>query len=84
MKVETKGKKPFRPTLYGDKAEIDFVVGLDGVEIDQVACGFNHTVALSKQGEVYTWGQGKQGALGHGDFEQQNVPKKVESLSGIV
>ncbi len=47
---------PFRPTLYGDKAEIDFVVGLDGVEIDQVACGFNHTVALSKQGEVYTWG----------------------------
>lgn len=68
MKQEKKGKQAFRPTLYGDRAEIDFVVGLDGIEIVSVACGFNHTVALSKTGDVYTWGSGKEGALGHGDF----------------
>jgi len=33
---------------------------------------------------VYTWGSGKEGALGHGDFHQKNVPTKVEGLGNIM
>jgi len=84
MKEESKSKSVHKPTLYGDKAEIGFVHGLENVEIVEVACGYNHTVALSKEGEVFTWGSGKEGALGHGNHEQQNYPKKVESLKNIV
>ena len=47
----------------------------------QIACGGWHTVALSPNGEVFTWGFGIYGQLGHGDGEIRHVPTKVESLS---
>ena len=47
----------------------------------QIACGEHHTVALSPNGEVFTWGCGFHGGLGHGDRMRKNVPTKVESLS---
>lgn len=64
----------YKPTLYADKSEMDYVTGIDE-EVVRVSCGKNHTVALTKSGKVYTWGYGKEGALGHGDLEQQNQPK---------
>lgn len=33
----------------------------------QIACGSGHTVALTTEGEVYSWGRGDDGRLGHGD-----------------
>ena len=78
------GKKGYKPTLYADKSASDYVANLDDVEITEVACGKHHTVALSANGDVYTWGHGKEGALGHGNFEQVNEPKKIETLSNIV
>jgi hypothetical protein len=39
---------------------------------------------VTEDGEVYTWGLGKNGALGHGDWNEVSSPKKVEGLSGIV
>jgi alpha-tubulin suppressor-like RCC1 family protein len=36
---------------------------------------------LSDLGKVYTWGKGRQGALGHGDRNNQTKPKVVESLN---
>lgn len=63
---------------------MDFVYGeLENKKIKQVECGFSHTVALTEDGEVFTWGEGKQGALGHGDWENIHLPKKVEGLSKI-
>jgi alpha-tubulin suppressor-like RCC1 family protein len=39
---------------------------------------------VTEDGDVYTWGLGKNGALGHGDWAQVNMPKKVEGLKDIV
>ena len=47
-----------------------------------VACGPFHTVALSSNGEVFTWGNGGSGRLGHGDRKNRNVPEKVEIPGG--
>jgi alpha-tubulin suppressor-like RCC1 family protein len=49
----------------------------------QVACGFQHSLALTDKGEVFTWGEGKYGALGHGDFSDKQIPEKVPGLSNI-
>jgi alpha-tubulin suppressor-like RCC1 family protein len=57
----------------------------DNVEWTHIACGAFHTVALTKKGEVYTWGQNENGELGHGDMEdRERTPTKVSSLSGVV
>jgi alpha-tubulin suppressor-like RCC1 family protein len=70
---------------YADKDEIDFVIGdLESKKVVDAACGFSHTAAVTEDGLLYTWGQGTNGALGHGDFENAEIPRKVEGLSNIV
>ena len=71
------------------------VEGLDGVKIVQVAAGQHHVLALSDQGEVFSWGWGGSsmpgssvaggsvGALGHGDTQKQPVPKLVAGIANV-
>jgi alpha-tubulin suppressor-like RCC1 family protein len=49
-----------------------------GERIVMVAAGYWHMVALSEAGHVFTWGQGQNGQLGHGDEEDQLAPRQVE------
>jgi alpha-tubulin suppressor-like RCC1 family protein len=37
-----------------------------------------------KQGELYTWGKGIDGQLGHGNMKNVFVPTKVQSLGNDV
>ncbi|XP_031269082.1 PH, RCC1 and FYVE domains-containing protein 1 isoform X1 [Pistacia vera] len=48
--------------------------------IEDIACGSYHIAVLSSKAEVYTWGKGANGQLGHGDNENRNSPKIVEAL----
>ena len=43
-----------------------------------VAAGFAHTVALSEEGHVFTWGYGENGQLGHNDDDDQLAPRQLE------
>ena len=54
------------------------------IEWIQIECGGYHTVGLTKNGEVYSWGYNGYGQLGHGDNEPRTIPMKVESLDGMV
>lgn len=42
------------------------VVALDGIFIQEVACGGLHTCALTSKGALYAWGGGQAGQLGLG------------------
>ena len=48
-----------------------------------VTAGQDHTVLLSTEGEVFTWGAGAFGCLGHGDEEDAFTPRKLESLTSM-
>ncbi|XP_042079391.1 probable E3 ubiquitin-protein ligase HERC3, partial [Haplochromis burtoni] len=53
-------------------------------QVSQVTCGSQHTVVLTKDGQLYTWGQDSRGQLGLGTNEQYvNSPQHVRSLSAI-
>ncbi|CAD7931516.1 unnamed protein product [Amoebophrya sp. A25] len=43
----------------------------NGEKIVDIACGENHTVALTEKGHVYTWGINTWGQLGRGDAVEQ-------------
>lgn len=45
-----------------------------------VACGSRHSLALSAEGTLYSWGWGVYGQLGHGDMLSRRTPTIVESL----
>ena len=52
--------------------------------IIQIACGDNHSAALTADGRVFTWGRGKYGQLGLGSFETSSMPQHVKLLVDIV
>jgi RCC1 and BTB domain-containing protein len=47
-----------------------------------IACGDYHTVGVTPTGDLYTWGRGAQGRLGHGNDDYLDKPKLVECLIG--
>ncbi|KAJ9173145.1 hypothetical protein P3X46_016310 [Hevea brasiliensis] len=56
------------------------------VKITLVSCGEYHTAAISEKGEVYTWGLGNMGQLGHTSLQsgdKELLPRHVVALDGI-
>ena len=37
---------------------------LHSVTINQVQCGYNHSLALTSEGTLYSWGDNREGQLG--------------------
>ncbi|KAG6544026.1 hypothetical protein Mapa_014549 [Marchantia paleacea] len=82
--VYTFGQGGFGALGHGSKDDINspkLVETLWGLGIVQVACGENHSAALSADGQVFTWGRGKYGQLGHGTVESEFHPVAVTALS---
>ncbi|KAE8626025.1 hypothetical protein XENTR_v10006480 [Xenopus tropicalis] len=48
----------------------------------QVSCGFHHSVILMENGDVYTFGYGQHGQLGHGDVSCRGCPTLIQALPG--
>ncbi|GER47886.1 regulator of chromosome condensation family protein [Striga asiatica] len=60
------------PCLVGDR--------LAGECVEEISCGAYHVAVLTSKNEVYTWGKGANGRLGHGDLEDRKSPMLVEGL----
>eukprot|EP01132_Coremiostelium_polycephalum_P009133 gene9133-11190_t len=56
------------------------VQALSRFHITQVQCGEKHTICLTKNGKVYTWGTSEYGQLGLGDTNIHSAPTIVSSL----
>lgn len=48
--------------------------------VEEISCGAYHVAALTSKNEVFTWGKGANGRLGHGDVEDRKIPTLVEAL----
>ncbi|XP_028755927.1 ultraviolet-B receptor UVR8-like isoform X1 [Neltuma alba] len=56
------------------------------VKITKVSCGEYHTAAISDKGEVYTWGLGNMGQLGHSSLQygdKELLPRRIVALDDI-
>ncbi|XP_031520463.1 probable E3 ubiquitin-protein ligase HERC6 isoform X3 [Papio anubis] len=72
----------------GEFKEISFtpkkITTLNGIKIIQVSCGHYHSLALSKDSQVFSWGKNSHGQLGLGkEVPSQASPQRVRSLEGI-
>lgn len=71
---------------HGDtcrRREPKIIDSLHGVCAVAISAGGDHSVVLTDTGEVFTFGCGKGGKLGHGDELNQHTPKRVEALRGV-
>ena len=54
-----------------------------GDPVVQIAAGYEHTVALTLSGLVYTFGLGKHGQLGHGSHYNELYPRMLKHLGRL-
>ena len=60
---------------------LDPITG-DKLEWIQIEFGYDYTVGLTKNGDVFSWGNNYRGKLGHGEY--RSIPTKVAGLAGKV
>ncbi|KAG6783331.1 hypothetical protein POTOM_012777 [Populus tomentosa] len=56
---------------------------LEGIHVSSVSCGPWHTAVVTSAGQLFTFGDGTFGVLGHGDRISVSIPREVESLKGL-
>ncbi|GJJ75874.1 hypothetical protein EMPS_08232 [Entomortierella parvispora] len=56
---------------------------IENIKFDRIWAGEAHLLALASNGDLYSWGSGRHGQLGHGDLVSEEHPKVIESLQGI-
>lgn len=70
---------------HGNTTTLDrpkLIETLRSKRVRDISCGSSHSAAITNSGELYTWGLGEYGRLGHGDNLTQLKPKLVQTLSG--
>lgn len=56
---------------------------IPGETVTEISAGFSHTLVLTEDGKVYSFGDGTDGKLGHGDANDRLVPTQIDELEGI-
>jgi len=51
-------------------------------KVVRIAAGCDHSAVVTSHGNVYTWGFGQHGALGHGDLLDSPTPRQVPRFQG--
>jgi alpha-tubulin suppressor-like RCC1 family protein len=81
------GRGTFGRLGHGDDEENEavprLIEALSGMGVKQVVAGDAHSMVLTSEGLVWTWGYGRKGKLGHGNTDNQNVPKRVGGLTNV-
>lgn len=70
------GRNLFKPHCYSSLLDVKFSKVISG-------CTANHSLAITKDGSVYSWGRNECGQLGHGGTDRYELPKLIESLSHL-
>ena len=78
--AEDPAADPYVPRKIGPPTPVP---SMQERRIVSVATSEEHCLALSADGEVFSWGRGSYGALGHGDDSDRAVPCKIELLCHI-
>ena len=52
-------------------------------KVVEIVCGKEHCMLLTEHGQVYSWGGGSRGQLGHGTLTNEESPRLVMALDGM-
>jgi len=50
-----------------------------GTNYQAISAGSVHSMALKKDGTLWSWGNGEKGQLGHGDISSTSQPVQIKS-----
>jgi alpha-tubulin suppressor-like RCC1 family protein/regulator of replication initiation timing len=76
------GRNQFGQLGFGDTKDQTFPKKVEpsvNAKFKDVAAGYFHSVALSDDGVIWSWGHGGNGRLGHGNTNDLRSPKAIET-----
>jgi len=56
---------------------------LSGKTLTTIAAGYQHSLAVDSDGNVYSWGKNSSGQLGNGNTTDNNIPVQVNSSGSL-
>lgn len=59
------------------------ITRLEGSKVTQVACSDSHSLCITANGEVFSWGSAGDLKLGYKSNQAQPFPKKVPGVEGV-
>ena len=57
--------------------------GSPALKVTDIACGKEHCMLLTETGQVFSWGGGTRGQLGHGTLASEEKPRLILALDGM-
>nr|XP_055168983.1 probable E3 ubiquitin-protein ligase HERC6 isoform X2 [Nyctereutes procyonoides] len=60
------------------------ISALKNLGVIYISCGYEHTVVLTQNGKVFTFGDNTYGQLGHSPTAEKSGPQLVEGIDGLV
>jgi hypothetical protein len=60
------------------------VKALNDIKIKMISCGYHHSMVLTENGCVYSWGYNEFGQLGLGNTINSNTPKQIKMKDIII
>jgi tRNA A-37 threonylcarbamoyl transferase component Bud32 len=67
-----------------DKSIPTKLKALNDIKIKMISCGYNHSMALTENGCVYSWGRNEDDQLGIGNTKNSNTPKQIQMKDIII
>ena len=68
--------------IVQDRDKPTQVRSLRNQQVVYITCGQEHTVCLTRNGGVFSFGSGSYGQLGHGSKSDEHLPRKIIELMG--
>ena len=56
---------------------------VDSHQVSDIACGADHCLLLTIAGDIFSFGLGTRGQLGHGDLTSHSEPTLIQALAGV-
>lgn len=53
------------------------------IKFSNFACGLEHSIMMSNDGDIYSMGMGTRGQLGHGNLENCDEPQLIKALKDL-
>jgi hypothetical protein len=65
-------------------SNIPELIEMKEIKIIKISCGLRHSLLLSNNGDIYTFGDNDRGQLGNGNRESQSTPFKLDQKNKFI
>jgi Regulator of chromosome condensation (RCC1) repeat len=84
IETQSRGIINYKSPQISRLLSANIITDMSNRNITWISFGFEHCCILNTNGEVFTWGYGASGCLGHGNVSSSTSPVKLSRLPRVI